>query len=980
MSPRATYRLQLHKGFGFDDAAALAPYLARLGISHVYCSPYFKARPDSTHGYDVVDHNAFNPELGGEQGFRRMSAAFAAHGLQQIADFVPNHVGVGGADNPAWLDVLEWGEASAFAGWFDIDWRPDREDLRGKVLVPILGEQYGAALDAGQLVLKFDAETGELAVWAYDAHKLPVCPLDYSRVLGDLHPDLERLGDGFSTLPEWRPQVRQRADELKTALAALARDRADVAEAIQGRLARFNAPDSDGDRARLDALIQVQHWRPAHFRVAADDINYRRFFNINDLAGVRVELSETFDHMHRLLLALVDEGVVDGVRIDHVDGLLDPKAYLERLRGKIGPDRYLVVEKILAGHEALREDWPVDGTTGYDFANLVTGLLVDPAGEEALTRIYRDFTGERQPFETLARDCKLRIMDGEMASELHRLARSLAGLARQNPRTADFTQNLLRRALRQVIASFPVYRTYVDERTGADAQEPLRFHPLIPAEAGTQAFSGSGCDVGQPDCTGSNLGPRFRGDERFKSEPEATSKRGQAQDRRDLDWAVGHARRAEPELEPSVFDFLHRLLSGDLVAQPHSGYSRHGALSLAMKVQQYSGPVMAKGLEDTAFYRFNRLLALNEVGGEPDRFGVSVSAFHRANQLRAERWPAAMLAGSTHDTKRGEDARARLVALSAMPDAWEKLVMRSSRLLRARRGDAADDAPPDRNDEYLFYQMLVGAWPVELLGDSQMDRDALTGFSERIQAALVKSMREAKTRTTWAAPDTAYEAAMLDFAALALDPERSAAFLGLFRPFVQTAARLGARNSLVQTVLRLTAPGVPDLYQGSELLDLSLVDPDNRRPVDFKGHAARLARLEGAPVPALEENGLDGGLGGDAKLAAIAAVLDLRRRAPGLFAEGSYEPVAVSGEAAEGVCAFLRRAGPAWMLVVAERLAGRRQDSAPGALTFDLPEGAPGGPLYDVLRRQSLTLGEADAWLANLPVAVLVPSENFALQ
>jgi (1->4)-alpha-D-glucan 1-alpha-D-glucosylmutase len=569
--PRATYRLQFHKGFGFSDAAALAPYLARLGISHVYASPYLKARPGSTHGYDIVDHGQLNPELGDAAAFDAMAAAFRANGLGQILDFVPNHMGVGGADNPWWLDVLEWGPASEYAGWFDIDWDPDRRYLHEKLLVPFLGDQYGAVLEAGQLVLRFDPQAGDFAIWAYDTHKLPICPLHYARVLGDDHPELERLGDAFSNLPEWRPRIAQRARDLQAELGALARQRNDVRHAIDAAVDRLNGePGRLATWRCLEALIEDQNWRAAHFRVAADDINYRRFFNINELAGIRVELPELFDHAHRLAFELLRDGVVDGLRIDHVDGLLDPKGYLVRLRDEAPRPFYLVVEKILARHEALREDWPVEGTTGYEFANLVLGLLVDPAGEDGFTRAYVEFTGAHSPFDAIVHDCKIRIMLNEMASELNVLARDAARVARQNPRTADFTRNLLQRALKEVIACFPVYRTYVD-----GAAEP------------TEA------------------------------------------DRRDIDWALAHARRNETDLDPSVFDFLHRLLTADLVAQPRSGFSRQGVVRFAMRVQQYSGPVMAKGLEDTAFYRYNRFVALNEVGGNPDAFGVSLAAFHR---------------------------------------------------------------------------------------------------------------------------------------------------------------------------------------------------------------------------------------------------------------------------------------------------------------------------------------------------------------
>ncbi|MGH7102279.1 MAG: malto-oligosyltrehalose synthase, partial [Acetobacteraceae bacterium] len=755
MIPRATYRLQFHKAFGFEDATELVSYLARLGISHLYASPYLKARPGSLHGYDIIDHGALNPELGDLKAFERMNAALLSNGMKQILDFVPNHMGVGGADNPLWLEVLEWGPDSDYAGWFDIDWDPDQSYLRGKLLAPVLGDQYGAALERGELALKFDPGEGGFAVWAYNAHKLPIRPLDYARVLGDSHPDLERLGDAFSGLLEWHPQVARRARELKAELAALAHARTDAREGIERALAEINGVAGDLKSWRaLEALIRTQHWRVADFRVAADDINYRRFFNINDLAGIRVEIPEVFEHTHRLVLRLLADGTLDGLRIDHIDGLLDPKAYLERLRAGGGKDFYLAVEKILARHEALPENWPVDGTTGYDFTNLVFGLLIDPAGEDALSRAYATFTGERRSFAKIVRESKICIMENEMASELNRLARDAARVARQNPRTADFTRNLLRRAIQAVIAGFSVYRTYIDA-------------------AGT--------------VTG--------------------------QDRNELESALAQARRSEGDLDPSVFDFLAKLLSGDLVARPRSGFSRHSVLRCAMKMQQYSGPVMAKGLEDTAFYRYNRFVAFNEVGGDPARFGISVAAFHEANRQRAVSWPHAMLATASHDTKRGEDTRARLAVLSELPGEWTDRVQTWSRSLRSDSDDAdekeadargADErVAPDRNDEYLFFQLLVGSWPIELLQVERPDPVVLAGYAERLQGALIKSIREAKVHSTWAAPDEGYEAAMLGLAERALDAQRSGEFLASFLPFVEKVARLGAQNSLIQTVLKL---------------------------------------------------------------------------------------------------------------------------------------------------------------------------------
>ncbi len=922
--PRATYRLQFHKGFGFADAAALAPYLAKLGISHVYASPYLKAKPGSTHGYDIVDHLRLNPELGDDHAFRSMVAAFQENGLGQILDFVPNHMGVGGSDNLWWQDVLEWGPDSDYAGWFDIDWEPDPRPLRGKLLIPFLGDQYGAVLEAGHLVLRFDPDAGDFAVWAYDTHKLPICPLHYARILGDTDPVLERLGDAFSALPNWHPSIRRRARDLRTELARIVRDCDDARRGVDQAVAAFNGEVGRLETWRgLDALIQDQRWRPAHFRVAADDINYRRFFNINELAGLRMELPELFDHAHRLVFDLLRDGTLDGLRIDHVDGLLDPKGYLVRLRAEAPRPFWLVIEKILARHETLRDDWPVDGTTGYEFANLVLDLMVDPAGEPALSRFYNEFAGMSQPFAEIVRDCKIRIMSNEMASELNVLARDAARVARQNPRSTDFTRNILQRGLKEIVACFPVYRTYID-------------------------------GAGPPD--------------------EA--------DRRDLDWAVAQARRNQTDVDPSVFDFLAALLSTDLVAKPRSGFSRQAVLRLAMRVQQYSGPVMAKGLEDTAFYRYNRFVALNEVGGHPDHFGISSALFHKTIAQRHGRSPHAMLSTSTHDTKRGEDVRARLAVLSEMPEEWQRQVRIWSRILRARIGDVEGTAPPDRNDEYLFYQLLLGAWPVELTGETDLDHNAVDAFTERLSGALVKSIREAKIHSTWASPVTAYEEAMLNFVRIALDVSRPNAFLEAFLPFQEKVARFGTHNTLVQTALKLTLPGVPDIYQGAELWDLSLVDPDNRRPVDYDARRRMLDEIQSSMERDKHEafrdmatNWHDGRL----KLALTAVLLEVRQRQPALFADGGYEPLIASGSCTDHVCAFARTVDDQAIVVVAARFPVRcEREPDWNGTAVGLPRTtSPISRWRDLLTGQQIDLHERQSVpvqdvLTDLPVAVLM--------
>lgn len=863
--PRATYRVQQNADFGFDRTAEIADYLARLGVSHLYASPYMKARPGSTHGYDIVDHNALNPELGDEAAFQGMVAALRRNGLGQILDFVPNHMGVGGSDNGWWLDVLEWGPDSPYAGYFDIEWDSDYRYLQGKLLVPFLGDQYGAVLAAGGLELRFDAAAGAFAVWAYGNHKLPVRPQDYGIILGTDHTDLERLGDAFTHLAYAHPHQIRRAADHKAELAALASSRPDVADTVAQRLAVFRGDIGEPETwSHLHALIALQNWRVAYFKVAADDINYRRFFNINELAGLRMDEPELFDVTHRMVLNLIEDGTLDGLRIDHIDGLIDPKGYCRRLTEATSKPFYLVVEKILARHERLREDWPIDGTTGYEFATLMGGLFVDPAGEAAFDHLYAGFIGRDERFEDVVRLSKIRIMESEMASELHVLARKAARIARSNPATADFTANILHQALKETIARFPVYRTYVDGGPTSDL------------------------------------------------------------DRRDIDWAISQARRVEQGPDESVYDFVQRLLTTDLVAAPRSGYSHRQVTRFAMRFQQYSGPVMAKGLEDTAFYRYNRLVALNEVGGHPEHFGVSPTAFHRANQDRARNWPGAMLASTTHDTKRGEDTRARLYALSEMPEEWGRQIQAWSRLLRARRGDVEGIAPPDRNDEYLFYQLLVAAWPAALTeaDPEKLEPAAMTAFAERIVGAMIKSMREAKLHSTWVAPNEAYESAVVSFIHDALDVTRRNAFLDVFLPFQATVARLGMVNGLSQTLLKLTSPGVPDLYQGCELWNLSLVDPDNRLPVDYPTRRALLDEVEGAvetnTVPRLLGRWTDGAV----KLAVTCQALALRAEKPGLFASGDYTPLEATGEKAEHVVAFARKAGNDAIVVAVPRLAG----------------------------------------------------------
>jgi (1->4)-alpha-D-glucan 1-alpha-D-glucosylmutase len=898
--PRATYRLQLHAGFGFKDAAAIAPYLAQLSVSHVYLSPIFKARPGSVHGYDVTDHNQLNPELGTENDFASMIDAFREHGLGRILDIVPNHVGVWGADNPLWLDVLEWGPYSQYAGWFDIDW--SAQD--GKLLAPVLGAQYGEALRSGKLKLHFE-EDGSFAVWAYDAHKLPIHPLTFPLILGRQHPALDRMADLFLDLPQWRPQVAERARALKSELVVLINKDAGARAAIDARVDELNS-----DWRELDRLIRDQFWRVAFFRVAEDEINYRRFFNINDLAGLRIEAGPVFDHVHARIFHMLESGEIDGLRIDHIDGLFDPKLYLEALRAGAKRPFYLVVEKILAPHEALRADWPVEGTTGYDYTNLALGVLIDPGAQPAFTQAYYEAAGEDQDFAAVARDGKLRIMENEMASELNALGRRAAQLAGESPMTADLTRALLQRAIRQVVANFPVYRTYLD-------------------------FTGMPADA----------------------------------DRRDIAWAMTRARRSDPDVHPSAFDFLQNMLMAETEQPPTQELSHTAALRFAMKVQQFSGPVMAKGVEDTAFYRYNRFAALNEVGGAPERFGLAPALFHKANAARAQNWPHAMLATATHDTKRGEDNRARLAVLSEMPEEWRRQVETWTRLLRARRGDVERKAAPDRDDEYMLYQMFVGSWPIDMLdAPSDEQREA---YGARIHAAMEKSLREAKRRSSWAAPDADYEQATQSFAKEAL---RSETFLSNFLPFTRRVARLGIENSLIQTVGKLTAPGMPDIYQGCELWDLNLVDPDNRRPVDFELRETALAeltaRLKGRDQRAeLFTTLMAEWQDGRAKLATTALLLSLRRNEPELFASSDYQPLVIEGDQSDWAFGYMRTSGDRKLAVVMARYPAHREAERTWNARAQLPEGR----WFDLFRGQDARVDSPlHQWLNPLPFAVLL--------
>ena len=894
--PRATYRVQLHGGFGFAEATRLVPYLSALGISHLYTSPPLKARKGSQHGYDVVDHGMLNPELGTRAEFDAMVAALHAHEMGLVIDIVPNHMGVLDGDNAWWLDVLENGEASAWADFFDIDWHAADPALAGKVLLPILGDQYGLVLEAGELTLGFDAARGYFTV-SYSAHRLPVDPSSYGALLrealrsapaqalrsgGTAGATLARLAGEFDRLPTRSttdPAARQRRQRDKTRLKAELKQAAGEMPALAAAIAAVVAGLNGrvGVRASfdaLDALIDAQAYRLAHWHIASDEINYRRFFDVNELAALRMERPEVFEATHGLVLELTASGAVDGLRIDHPDGMADPAGYFERLQqrhaqtaglapcaddgGHDALPLYVAIEKIVAPHEQVPEEWAVHGTTGYRFANVVNGLLIDGAAKHRLDRAWRAFApDEAEDFDDLAWRCRHVVMAGSLAAELTVLSAALLRLARADRRTRDFTLNALRRGLAEVVASFPVYRTYIVDKPSA-------------------------------------------------------------QDRRFIEWAIGRARRRSVDADVGVFDFIRRVMLGRPLPRAPTGLGERYRV-FARRLQQYTAPVAAKGVEDTALYRHHRLVSINDVGGEPDAFGMSVAAFHAASLDRSRHWPDTMLATSTHDAKRSEDVRARIDVISEMPAAWRLAVRRWSRLNRSHKRVADGVRAPSRNDEYLLYQLLLGSLPHGELSD-----EALSDYATRIEAAMLKSTRESKAVTSWMNPNEAYEAALKGFVQALLGRRERNLFLDDLQRSVAVVAWHGALNGLTLAVVKTLSPGVPDFYQGNEAIELALVDPDNRRPVDFGRRRALLDEAQALWRQPDRSAGLHALLGravdGAAKFWVSWRALQLKREFGSALARAAYLPLEVQGAHAAQAIAFARRAGTRWVIVVGTRL------------------------------------------------------------
>jgi len=898
--PRATYRLQFNRNFTFRQATELLPYLQDLGISHCYASPYLKARPGSTHGYDIVDHGELNPEIGSHEDFDRFVAELARRGMGQILDMVPNHMGVMGSDNIWWLDVLENGPASDHAVFFDIDWSPVKDYLRGKVLLPTLGSPYGAALESGELELTFDAGEGSFSVY-YGPHRFPIDPKEYPRILGyrldqlktALSPDDPNLAEfqslitAFGHLPgRWQTSKDKRSERNrdkeihKQHLARLCAASQDISQFIAKNVSEFNGtPGVPASFDRLHELLEYQAYRLAYWRVAADEINYRRFFDTNDLAALSIENNEAFEATHRFVLDLIAQGKLQGLRIDHPDGLYDPGAYCRALQDRVQalarpepaesegqavatPEAqafYIVVEKILALNENLPSQWPVHGTTGYDFANLVNGLFIWLEAEQPLDAFYRAFCSFPVDFEELLYQSKRLILKVALSSELTVLANRLSRIAESDRRTRDYSLNSLRDALREIISCFPVYRTYVTDRGVSET------------------------------------------------------------DRNYIELAVEQAKRRSLVGDLTIFDFVRdELLT--IQAEGKSDRYREQVVSFAMKFQQLTGPAMAKGMEDTAFYRYNRFVSLNEVGGDPRHFGVSLADFHRRNEERSQSWPHALLSTSTHDTKRSEDVRARIDVLSEIPDEWTARVRHWSELNRKKKSIVDGDPAPSRNDEYLIYQTLVGTWPLEALNP-----ESAGDYTQRLEAYMVKAMREAKLFSSWLNPNLSYEQAVSDFLRKLVIPGGQDEFVRDFRDFLSGIARAGLHNSLAQVLLKLTVPGVPDVYQGNELWDFSLVDPDNRRPVDYERRQFLLNELKSWDglsaaelAPKLDE--MQGDMSdGRIKLYVTRETLRVRQQDPDLFRRGGYDPLEAEGEKAEHLCAYLRRFGSRTVLVAVPR-------------------------------------------------------------
>ncbi|MFP5500685.1 MAG: malto-oligosyltrehalose synthase [Gammaproteobacteria bacterium] len=840
---RATQRLQFHKGFTLDDAVPLVPYFAELGISHLYASPLLSARAGSMHGYDVVDPTTVNPELGGEPALRRLVAALREHDMGLILDIVSNHMAVGGADNLWWLDLLEWGRLSPYSEFFDIQWHSPDPLLKGQLLMPFLGSDYGEALQSGALPLRFDPQHGSFYVEHYE-HRFPICPREY----GELVP-VKSLADRFSSLA-YQPDAYPQAAALKQELIEAARD-PETLKAIEANLDLYDARQPEGF-ARLHHLLEQQSYRLASWRTAADDINWRRFFDVNELGGLRVERSAVFEATHGKIFQLISEGLIDGLRIDHIDGLADPRGYCRKLRRRVdslasGRHLPIFVEKILGEGETLREDWRVDGTTGYEFMNQLSLLQHDPKGFEPLAELWTRHTERPSSFIEEAWLARQQILNGSLAGDFESVAQALLQVARDDVMSRDLTLGAIRRALQELIVHFPVYRTYISARGRSELDDVF----FLQALAGARSTLSEG------------------------------------------DWPV--------------LDYLEKWLGGQPWRDRPLGRKRKMLKHACVRFQQLTSPAAAKAVEDTAFYRSGVLLSRNDVGFSTEQFSAPLEDFHAVNQQRLRTFPDNLLATATHDHKRGEDTRARLAVLSEAADWYAEQVEQWRPLAARLRSDANT---PYAGDELILYQVLLGSWPLDLHRD---DTEGLADYHQRLWQWQQKALREAKLNSSWSAPNELYEQGVEAFLSRLLLEDAGKTLRDAIGEAAQAIAPAGALNGLAQSLLRLTVPGVPDLYQGDEFWDFTLVDPDNRRPVDYP------ARRQGLHTPPdigeLMFNWHDGRI----KQALISQVLGLRKAHPQLFRQGTYEPLEVVGEHAERVVAFYREYQGKQLLVVVPR-------------------------------------------------------------
>jgi (1->4)-alpha-D-glucan 1-alpha-D-glucosylmutase len=1009
--PAATYRLQFHSGFTFRDAAALVPYFDALGITDCYASPYFSARPGSTHGYDITDHQSLNSEIGTEADYEDFVNALKSHGMGQILDIVPNHMGIIGNQNSWWNDVLENGPASPFATYFDISWEAShRPGMQGRLLLPVLGDPYGKVLESGLIRLEYD--NGAFRIRYFD-HVFPVDPQTYEVVLNTRLADLENLIEADSpalaeyhsiltslrhlpsrteTSPEKMAERHREKEIIKRRLAGLIQQNPVLADFLDANIQHFNGiPGNSPSYDALDHLLTAQVYRLSYWRVASDEINYRRFFDVNELAALSMERPEVFAATHSKVMQLLAQGSVTGLRIDHVDGLLNPREYLERLQqhyivacarhlhetkdqdagtnwdeiapafaervkqeftalasDMFGPKQtgvstqilvspilpspfaalegrpplYVVVEKILGAAERLVHDWPVYGTTGYDFLNAVNALFVNAANAANFTALYQAWTGEDSPFAELLYRNKLLILQVALSSEVQMLAHQLDRLAQKDRWSRDFSLNSLRFALREIIAGFPVYRSYVSENATRD------------------------------------------------------------DDQKHLLRAIHRAKARHPAVSRALFHYVRDML---LARPPESASEgdRGERSRFTGKFQQLTSPVMAKGLEDTTFYVYNRLLSLNEVGGDPTRFGAQPAALHETLQQRQEKHPFALSPLATHDTKRGEDVRARLNVLSELPGEWRDNLAHWNKINAPLRRTVDELGVPDANEEYFFYQTILGSWPLD-----PCSAEEYADYVRRIQEYMVKAIREAKVHTSWVNPVAAYDDAMHEFVSRVLDRESNTEFLQHFRTFQRRISHYGLFNSLAQTVLRITAPGVPDTYQGTELWDFSLVDPDNRRPVDYERRAQMLRDIQSR----LADSNVDGRAfardlisskeDGRIKLHITQAGLRFRRRHSDLLTTGDYLPATAAGPCDDHIFACVRRHADTSALIAVPRLLtrlipGERIPVGPETwrdTLIQLPEESP-GQWRNIFTNELVTVSNgavrACDVFANFPVAIL---------